>query len=381
MSKSNETDSMQRVILAGCHSLVHLSETSAGKNEPIGDPLDKAALAFTGWRYDPLTCSYYRPGTASEPTEPVRLWQIRSFPFDPTRRLSSAIVLVQFKNDDLQLWKLTKGSPETIKGFFKKDVEDFDSSFDERTEGLEMLGYRCIAMGVENISNSTISSILFPDELSTDNESLITAKSKGDSLHRNEIEGYLDNEASGLTFCGFCCFDASVRPSSKRVIKELNRGGLNTVMLTGDSSDAAVCVARKVNVIGCKKMAVLETRTDAETGDDLLVWKHMRTELDPNGSFRILRNFTKFEEATLSSSLKLFKRREKGQLSLAASGDALEVVLKGHQNDVHRLIARNLHRIAVIARATPDLKKTVIDSLKYVCACQVMMSGKLWSFG
>jgi magnesium-transporting ATPase (P-type) len=370
------SDSLQRLILAGCHSLVHLPETPDGKNEPIGDPLDQAALAFTGWRYDPSSSSYFRPESACEGTaEPVRLWQIKSLPFDPTRRLSSAVVLVQLEDGSLQLMKLTKGSPETMKGLFKRDGHDFDSAFEERTQELETLGYRCIAMGADNVSNSTIRSILFTEELSTDGESLITAKSRGDGLHRNEIEGHSDDQASGLTFCGFCCFDASLRPSSKRVVNELNRGGINTVMLTGDSLDAAMCVARKVNVIRHKNIAVLETRPDAETGEETLVWKLMRTDLDEGGSFRILRNHTTFEPATLATSAKLVKRHKRGRLALAASGSALEVVLNGYQNDVHRLIGRNLAGMAVIARATPDLKKTVIDSLKYVCGCQVMMCG------
>jgi magnesium-transporting ATPase (P-type) len=344
----------------------------------VGDPLDKAALAFSGWRYDQLSSSYYHPGVHSSefaPSEPVRLWQIRSFPFDPTRRLSSAIVLVQLKDQSFQLWKLMKGSPETMKDLFNKDVENFDARFGERTQEHDMQGYRSIAMGAENVSNSTIRFLLFPNELSAEHDSLNYAISQGLGFHRNDIETPSDS-GSALLFCGFCCFDASVRTSSRRVINELNRGGINTVMLTGDSVEAALFVARKVNMIRHRNIAVLETSTAAETGTESLVWRRLRTKVDDDGSFRILRNYTKVEPATLSSSIKLVKRHEMGRLSFAANGRALELVLNGHQNDVHRLIGRSLPRMAVIARATPDLKKSIIDSLKFVCGRQVMMCGK-----
>lgn len=374
------SDSLQRLILAGCHSLVQLPGTAGGRNEAIGDPLDQASLTYSGWRYDKLSSSYYRPGADSStclPSEPVRLWQIRSFPFDPSRRLSSAIVLVQLKNQGFQLWKLTKGAPETMLGLLKKDTEDFHSKFADRTQELEMQGYRSIAMGALDISNATIYSSLFPNDFSAEPEDLIYARSQGSELHRNDIEVSALHNDSGLMFCGYCCFDASLRPSSKRVINELKSGGINTIILTGDSVDAAICVARKVNVISKQgTVAVLDTLTNAETGEESLVWKLTRSTIDKAGSFRMLRTYKRVETATISTSSKLMKRHKNGQLSFAANSRALELVLTEHQNDVNRLITRNLPRMAVIARATPELKKVVIDSLKHACGRQVMMCGK-----
>jgi magnesium-transporting ATPase (P-type) len=377
-SESVANEAFQRFVLAGCHSLVHFEEN--GKTSVVGDPLDQAALQFSGWKYNQTADIFFRPESDAESlpaSEPARLWQIRHFPFDPSRRLSSAIVLLQRIDSSLELWKLTKGSPDTMIDLIEKDSDDFGSEFHNQTQDLEMQGYRCIALGAENLGKSPIAQDLFPHGLSANAGSLERARANGETLHRNTIDRYDPGTVeSGLKFCGFSCFDASTRPSSKRVINELVRGGLKCVMLTGDSVDAALSVARKVEIFKHQNIAVLQRSENAVSGKEELVWKILHSKVRKDGSFRILHHRTKIEKATMSSVKKFIKYYEKGKYSLAANGRALELILFGQPNQVGRLIAQNLSALSVIARATPELKKQVIETLKQQCGKRVMMCGK-----
>jgi len=81
------------------------------------------------------------------------------------------------------------------------------------------------------------------------------------------------------------------------------------------------------------------------------------------------------EDVTISSVKKFIKLYEKGQYSLAANGRALELILFGQPDQAGRLIKQNLAFMSVIARATPELKKEVIETLKHKCEKRVMMCG------
>jgi len=372
------SEEFQRFVLAGCHSLVQFQEN--GKPSVVGDPLDKAALQFSRWRYNQTSDCYFRKKSDSDSTHkstvPVRLWQIRAFPFDPNRRSSSAIVLLQLEDSTLELWKLLKGSPDTMIDFLQKKSRLFDSEYNNKTHELELQGYRSIALSAENLSNSSISQILFPNGLSAGTEILAQARVKGRFIHRNAIDTFTsDHVESGLIFCGFCCFDASTRPSSKRVVNELSRGGIKCIMLTGDSIAAALSVARKVNIFKYRKIAVLERSDNSSNGEELLVWRILHSKACKDGSFRIFHHRTKMENVTISSVKKFMKLYEKGQYSLAANGRALELILFGQPDQAGRLIEQNLACMSVIARATPELKREVIETLKHKCEKRVMMCG------
>ena len=360
---------------------MHFEEN--GKTSVVGDPLDQAALQFSGWKYNQTANFYFRPESDAEPhlsSEPFRLWQIRDFPFDPSRRLSCAIVLLQRKDCSFELWKLIKGSPDTMIDLVAKESDDFGVELSNKTQELEMQGYRCISLGAENLGDSPIAQTLFPNGLSASACSLAQARANGETLHRGTIDRNDPRTIElGLKFSGFCCFDASTRSSSKRVINELGRGGLKCVMLTGDSIDAALSVARKVELFEQKKIAVLERSENDVPGKEALVWKILHSKVRKDGSFRILQNRTKIEKATVSSVKKYIKYFEKGKYSLAANGRALELIFSGKPNQVRRLIVQNLSAVSVIARATPELKKQVIDTLKQECGKRVMMCGELHS--
>ena len=383
------TEAFQKFVLAGCHSLIHFQE--GGTISVVGDPLDQAALKFSGWKHNHTLGCYSRPETdadgnldansdsssSSFGSQPARLWQICSFPFDPCRRLSSAILLLQREDSRLELWKVTKGSPDTMIDMIEKDDSNVyfsEAEFKNQTQELEIHGYRSIALGAENLAgNSSSSSIareLFPNGLSINAECIAQAKANGEALHRNVVD------TPGLIFCGFCCFEASIRPSSKRVVKELLRGGLECIMLTGDSVDAALSVARKVGMYKHRKIAVLERSENPTTGEEAVIWRILTSKVTNDGSFKLLHHRTKTEKMTVSSVKKYIRYNEEGRCLLAANGRALELILFGHPDRAGTLIARNLDAVSIVARATPELKKQVIETLKHECGKKVMMCGE-----
>jgi magnesium-transporting ATPase (P-type) len=380
-SKLPDTDrkvapSFQRLILAGCHSLVQLNASSTSA---VGDPLDVAALEYSGWNYNYTAGFYYRQNSKStKKSEPVRLWQLKSFPFDPNKRLSSAVVMAKAADGTFGLWSLTKGSPETMGALYsqKGDV-DFKKSYNKKTQELEAQGYRSIALGADCLSNSSLVDQLFPNGLSDDDDTVRYARTVGVSLHRSDFETVKETEKGllGLDFYGFACFDAAVRPSSKRVIDELNRSGIRSIMLTGDAIDAALAVAWKVGLIKERSVAILETK-ESNNGETGLVWRIVKLKSGKAASFKALHEFARMEEVTISSVRDVLKRQKRGECAIAATGRALEIVLDESSDEALSLFADELFRTSVIARATPALKKSVIICLKRGCGQKVMMCGK-----
>jgi magnesium-transporting ATPase (P-type) len=369
LSTSRISEDFQHFLLAGCHSLVQFHDGDKGRTSLIGDTLDKAAFLFSGWKYDVVDGSFALPHgcqTSLASTSPVRLWQISNFPFDPSRRLSSSIVVVQLKNSCLELWRLMKGSPEAVQTLYQRE-EDNDFVFEDQTKQLEAKGFRSISLGGENLTHDSICQQLFPKGLSVNPEILNLARSKSESLHRSNIEN------RPLINCGFACFHAAIRSSSRRVINELNGSHIDCIMLTGDSMDAALSVATKIDLIKPKKLVVLELSHNSSPSEKRLVWRKIKCRIDHEG---VLNETQKLKPVTVASVRKFLSCRDKGSYSIAASGPALEHVLNNPLTNIHKLILRNVGSISIIARATPELKKEVIDCLRSLCGRRVMMCGE-----
>jgi magnesium-transporting ATPase (P-type) len=382
-SKRKISPSFQRFILAGCHSLIQLKTASGSQGRSgtvVGDPLDLSALKFSGWKYNQTADCYSASNSNSKrKSDPVRLWQIKTFPFDPNKRLSSALVLAQSADKKFSLWRLTKGSTETMNALYsQRDDAMFNQAYCKKTQELEAHGYRSIALGVEDLSSSSlVVDHLFPNGISNDDEILRHARARGSLLHRSDFEAGKEggNATVGLEFYGFSCFDASLRPSSRRVIDELHRGGINAIMLTGDAIDAALAVAGKVGLVKESNVAILETKEGTD-GEVALNWRIVKLQPGKDASFKTLHELARMEDVTMSSVKDILKRQRRGDYSIAATGCALELVLnEGSGNALKLLLAENLSRVSVIARATPNLKKSVIICLKR-CGQKVLMCGE-----
>lgn len=55
---------------------------------------------------------------------------------------------------------------------------------------------------------------------------------------------------SNLEFVGFIVFENKLKPTTSRVISELNHAGIRNVMCTGDNILTAISVARECKMIG-----------------------------------------------------------------------------------------------------------------------------------
>lgn len=405
--KWNTSSNFQHFILAGCHSLVHMrmvgckNSNNAGStpSKIVGDPLDMSALEFSTWKFNHTSSGgyYYLPDTSktnegNPSNHPIRLWQIRSFPFDPNKRLSSALVLAELSDGDYKLWILTKGSPGTMSFLYKTQEEnpEFVPQLNKHTQDLEAQGYRCISLGAVEVSlESPLLATLFPHGLrNVDDDSIGYARSKCTTLHRSDFEDLkpanhkntstlcdsVVDDAAGLDFHGFACFDAKVRTSSKRVIKELIRGGINPVMLTGDAIDAALSVASKVTLIEERKVAVLETYQGSNDTTPSLRWRFVVLG-DGKGSPS---SAVQTEVVDIDSVQEVIRRQKRERQAIAATGEALEIVLDepDTKTTVFKILADNLFRFSVVARATPSLKTSVIACLKNRCDKKVLMCGK-----
>ena len=53
-----------------------------------------------------------------------------------------------------------------------------------------------------------------------------------------------------LSFCGFIVMQNCLKLATKSVIDKLTKGGIRSVMVTGDNMLTAVSVARECNMIG-----------------------------------------------------------------------------------------------------------------------------------
>lgn len=376
--KSNNTAAFQKFALAGCHSLVHFpSGTKSDDHDTklVGDPLDIAAFTFSEWQRNPKDGSYTsKASSVTFSTDFVQLWQIRSFPFDPSKRLSSALVLGRQANGSYRLLFLVKGSPDSLIDLYTdRDDESFRSSYNSKLRDLGAQGCRSIAIGSFDLSeNAELKEKLFPNGISCQEEAIRQAVAAGTKLRRSDFESVsADGKlAAGLDFSGFACFDASIRPSSKRVISELENGGIKSIMLTGDAVDSALSVGRTVGLIKERRVAILET--SKVDGINQLRWRIVRQSAGKNGSSA---EETKEKKVSVASVKHIIELNKKGTCALAATGSALEQVFEDGANAALELIAENICRASVIARATPELKKSVIVCLKKKCKKKVLMCG------
>jgi magnesium-transporting ATPase (P-type) len=356
------------VVLAGCHSLVHLADCNAAANGPIesasmvGDPLELAALRFSGWLYDTDGDYYYPTKTdAAHPKDVEKLWQLRVFPFNPSARLSSALCLTRHSNGEYKLLVVIKGAPEAVLSLLDLESnggQSFSAWYVRRVQQLEERGYRALAMATKELS--------FPlDALPTLPASDILRKARqfSETIHRRDLE-----TCGSSTFCGLACFHAQIRPSSKRIVEELELGNIRTIMLTGDSLSAALAVARKVGIVRENaEVAALELDLSSDTGsgDTELQW---RTHLA-----RKSKGEEEITKVTTASVDEMLQRMRRGELQLVASGNALSALLSIQgRNGSYAGLAENMHCFSVVARASPECKEKFVASLK---GRRVLMSG------
>jgi manganese-transporting P-type ATPase len=377
----SNNDCMIDAVLAGCHSLSSLDDGSNCGPHLIGDPLDQAALQFSRFDFNgtdkSASCSNHREkyedGTISVP---VKLWQIKTFPFDANTRRSSALLLVQHSDAKMRLWKVCKGSPDSMKPLLStKDNMTKDVMllrYDEFYEALGSRGIRAITLASQDVSSTSIVSKLFPKGLNalqfTKSEKSLCRKIRQarivaqEEFHMHDFENRLTDR---MDFLGFGCFTASMRPSSPRVIKELRDSGTKVLMLTGDGVSAALAIARKANFFDrtCKVFATLDVNKDGT-----MCWTTVRGK---SLSKKVISEFN-FQETE-----SVILRAESSHCAMLISGAAIEELMISDrvESEVKDLILRKLDNFSIVASASPQTKQLVMATLKTYCDSYVLMCG------
>jgi len=383
---------MLHSVLTGCHSLTLLKD---GKDSyrPIGDPLDIACVRYCQYHYTPdhtFTFKTKDDGYTYDPLKVLKLWQIKSFPFDPARRCSSALVLALHHDNQFRLWVLIKGSADILMSRMRwKNIhmshQSFQSWYEATTTKFERLGMRMIAMGVRDVSSDVrFYGHLFPEGLDglKDDQRLVSILKESrtrtnDDFDRNLVEK-IDSSLcvepkailNAFDFVGFCCFEAAVRNSSSRVLAALNGSGVRSIICTGDSVEAASSVAKSVGLCCQKYTATLELQQHDVRS---LHWKFSHMHQSGTGHHLI-----PFKRLSLD---KLFSYDNK--FSVCLTGDAFSLVSDIHYKRVltDRVtksicseILKRLPRVTILARASPSIKQSFVSSLKKI-GCKVLMCG------
>jgi cation-transporting ATPase 13A1 len=306
-----------------------------------------------------------------------KLWQLKTFPFDPNRRCSSALVLTLHHDNQFRLWVLIKGAADSLLTRINSHIsaESFHSWYENTTRNIERLGMRVIALGVKDVSSDTrFLSHLFPEGLHMlrDDQRLIfklkeARKWTNDHMERIVVEDESQTTINSFDFVGFCCFEAALRRSSGRVVTALNRSGVRSIICTGDSVEAASAVAKSVGILSQKYTAVLEAHQHE------LVWK--LSNLHQSMASHHLIPFQKLSLAKLWAN--------RGQYSVCLTGDALSLLSDIHNDRISTDgVTRNmcsdflqkLNHVTILARASPSKKQLFVSYLKGI-GCKVVMCG------
>ena len=411
--------SMIEAVLSGCHSLVGLQRDSVEPGgrivstvDIVGDPLDLAALRYTGWVFEDQEHMAYSPLTAAGPSietercnekdippaipsRPVKLWRLNSFPFDPNRRMSSAVLLVLHENGTFRLWKAVKGATDVMKHYFRgrdpTDLSSFHDWYDRQCQLLGNEGKRIVATGCEDVT-SQYQQFLFPDGLPIQfkgqSDQVIvphktiekTRKLAREHIQRKDVE---DTMSTSLIFSGFACFSASIRGSSARVVQDLKNAGMEVCMLTGDGIDAAISVAVNTGVISRRQarkgLAVLDVVYSQDNMQDTLCWRIVK----PLSSKKEVQTKDS-SKRTWFSKKSAMEAIHRGRDAIIATGEAIDVLLSEcesseasvSQKRAHLYMRNNLNEVAVVACASPQTKQRMIQALKGHCNRSVLMCGE-----
>lgn len=337
---------MSEIVLAGSHTLVDVNSTL------VGDPVDRACFDFSGWN---AVDSDYKTVTNKNCT---KLWVIRSFPFDSTSKMSSAIALVHHDNK-YQLLALVKGAPSKMHNLFDDCASKQWLKSEVRRLGKNM-GYRTISLGGLDASKTEMARTLFPigmpqhgDSPDTVERKVLEARDKARNVHRKDVENRSSVIFNKIPFslAGIAAFDAPVRASSSRVIGELNKANVHLKILTGDDMSTSLSAAEKAGMIRSQNVYGLK--------------------LNPTGSL-ILEHNTKKINLT-PATVKKIRRKIKQDGILVAHGDAVQTILS--RESAKHVRDTLLPMADLITSASPDQKDKFVNWLQNACGKHVLMCG------
>ena len=214
-------------ILALCNTAI-----KDKKNKYVGDAVDVALLNFLN--------------TMNISVENVQkdFQKIVEIPFDSERKMMS---FVYQKNQDKILF--TKGSPEAV---------------------LSRCGFLLENGEVKKITKEDKDRILEIEEaLSKEALKVIALAYKENLFTYEDEEKYLNEENSRLIFVGMLAMKDPARSDVKAAIQKCKSAKIRPIMITGDSLDTALAIAREVGIIEDGEKGILGSELDKMTPKEL----------------------------------------------------------------------------------------------------------------
>lgn len=232
------------MVLAGCHSLIHI------EGKVAGDPLESASIKAVRWELVDGRPGTSRPKPEKEPKKPATSTSsstlavtnnapkkagkpiiVDGIPVAETsiqarHHFSSALqrmsVVVQTRQQEggggAQGWVLAKGSPEAIALLLAPGRKPAD--YEDRARRLAKDGMRVLALAYKPLTQNEV---------------------RPACLDRALAE-------SSLLFAGFVAFTCRVRRDTSAIIQQLREGGHAAIMVTGDALLTGLHVAKEVGL-------------------------------------------------------------------------------------------------------------------------------------
>lgn len=274
-------------------------------NELIGDPLELAALSAVEWTYGRSGTCFPKRGGASSVSGKI----LTRFRFASALQRMSVIAEVTGDAIKSAPRVLVKGSPEAVGTLLKGG--EVPPQYKETARTLARGGMRVLALAEKGLDPSMTSSQLT-------------------KISREEAE-------SDLTFVGFVCFECPLRADSRKVVRMLKKSNHMVTMITGDATLTGAHVATQVGICS-KAMLILD-----------------KSEVNPGTLEWFSANSGKRKKRFVVETLKQLA----DEFDLCVAGPALQFALQ--QDTTMKTV---LHLIKVYARMSPDMKETVLTSLK-----------------
>ncbi|POM82976.1 putative integral membrane protein [Cryptosporidium meleagridis] len=210
---------------------------------------------------------------------------------------------------------ISKGSPEMMLQFFKKDPEFDQNLYQNLVNECTKKGYRILALGSKYSCINDVNN------------------------HHLKRE-FFEND---LIFCGFLALYCPIKKHSKSVIEELNQSDHQCIMITGDNILTAFHVAKNVSITNnCKDILIL-SKSDDETCNNInYVWKYS------NGNI-----FNKFDN-NLTHLIQI-----NNKFNIGTTGNIFQSFIEDFKET--KILEQFLLFTKIYARMSPKNKQTLIN--------------------
>ncbi|XP_055502195.1 polyamine-transporting ATPase 13A3 isoform X1 [Leucoraja erinacea] len=339
--------------MAVCHTLTRI------EGKLSGDPLDLKIFEETGWVLEEATeeetalhnqimPTVVRPSKQPLPAAEAGMDRememfdlpttyeigiVRQFPFSSSlQRMSVVARVLGGKQMDAYL----KGAPEVIANLCK--AETVPECFTEVLKIYTKQGFRVIALAHKKLGSRL-------------------TWHKVQNVSRDAIE-------SNMEFMGLIIMQNKLKPDTPRVLKELRRANIRTVMVTGDNMLTAVSVARNCGMILPQDEVIIAEALPPKDGQVAQIhW------LYTDNASKHLESATEIIDIKMENKGSGDGPHQKNHYHFAMDGKSFSVVTEHFQDLLSKLL---LHG-TVFARMAPNQKTQLVEEFQnmdyYVGMC------------